>query len=162
MTDMIFEGKVDETEVGKIIEGMQLKLTIGAIESERFDANLEYISPKGVEENGAIQFDIKAKVELKKNQFIRSGYSANAEIELERRDSVMAITEGLITFSGDTAFVQVLTSDSITIPQTFDKRKIEIGLSDGINIEVTEGLSWDEQLKGEPKKEEKKKGPQNK
>ncbi|PKP11314.1 MAG: efflux transporter periplasmic adaptor subunit [Bacteroidetes bacterium HGW-Bacteroidetes-4] len=160
MTDMIFEGKVDETEVGKIVEGMPLKLTIGAIESERFDANLEYISPKGVEENGAIQFDIKAKVELKKNQFIRSGYSANAEIELERRDSVMAITEGLITFSADTAFVQVLTSDSITIPQTFDKRKIEIGLSDGINIEVTEGLSWDDLLKGEPKKEEKKKGPQ--
>lgn len=162
MTDMIFEGKVDETEVGKIIEGMPLKLTIGAIESERFDANLEYISPKGVEENGAIQFDIKAKVELKKNQFIRSGYSANAEIELERRDSVMAITEGLITFSGDTAFVQVITSDSITIPQTFDKRKIEIGLSDGINIEVTEGLNWEDQLKGEPKKEEKKKGPQDK
>ncbi|MGE4287187.1 MAG: efflux RND transporter periplasmic adaptor subunit [Salinivirgaceae bacterium] len=160
MTDMIFEGKVDETEVGKIVEGMPLKLTIGAIESERFDANLEYISPKGVEENGAIQFDIKAKVELKQNQFIRSGYSANAEIELERRDSVMAITEGLITFSADTAFVQVLTSDSITIPQTFDKRKIEIGLSDGINIEVTEGLNWDDQLKGEPKKEEKKKGPQ--
>jgi HlyD family secretion protein len=160
MSDMIFEGKVDETEVGKIVEGMPLKLTIGAIESERFDANLEYISPKGVEENGAIQFDIKAKVELKKNQFIRSGYSANAEIELERRDSVMAITEGLITFSGDTAFVQVLTSDSITIPQTFDKRKIEIGLSDGINIEVTEGLNWEDELKGEPKKEEKKKGPQ--
>jgi HlyD family secretion protein len=113
-----------------------------------------------VEENGAIQFDIKAKVELKRNQFIRSGYSANAEIELERRDSVMAITEGLITFSGDTAFVQVLTSDSITIPQTFDKRKIEIGLSDGINIEVTEGLNWEDQLKGEPKKEENKKGPQ--
>jgi HlyD family secretion protein len=160
MTDMIFEGKVDETEVGKIVEGMPLKLTIGAIESERFDAKLEYISPKGVEENGAIQFDIKAKVELKRNQFIRSGYSANAEIELERRDSVMAITEGLITFSGDTAFVQVLTSDSITIPQTFDKRKIEIGLSDGINIEVTEGLNWEDQLKGEPKKEENKKGPQ--
>jgi HlyD family secretion protein len=159
MNDMIFEGKVDETEVGKIIEGMPLKLTIGAIEDEKFDANLEYISPKGVEENGAIQFDIKAKVDLKKDQFIRSGYSANAEIELERRDSVMAITEGLITFSGDTAFVQVLTSDSVAIPQTFDKRQIQIGLSDGINIEVTEGLAWEEQLKGEEKKEDKKHGP---
>jgi HlyD family secretion protein len=122
---------------------------------------LEYISPKGVEENGAIQFDIKAKVSLKQGQFIRSGYSANADIELERRDSVMAIAEGLITFSGDTAFVNVLTSDSITVPQVFDKKKIDIGLSDGINIEVKGGLTWNDQLKGEEKKEKKedKQGP---
>lgn len=159
MTDMVFEGKVDETEVGKIVEGMPLKLTIGAIEDEEFDANLEYISPKGVEENGAIQFDIKAKVKLQDDQFIRSGYSANADIELERRDSVMAISEGLITFNADTAFVEVLTSDSITVPQEFEKQKIEIGLSDGINIEVLSGLNWDDQLKGEEKKEDKKKGP---
>ena len=162
MNDMIFEGKVDETEVGKIIEGMPLKLTIGAIESQEFDANLEYISPKGVEQNGAIQFDIKAKVALKQGQFIRSGYSANADIELERRDSVMTIQEGRIIFSSDTAFVEILTSDSITIPQVFEKRKIEIGLSDGINIEVVSGLIWEDKLKGEEKKEEPKKGPQPK
>ncbi len=161
MNDMIFEGKVDETEVGKIVIGMPLKLTIGAIENQSFDANLEYISPKGVEENGAIQFKIKAKVKLKADQFIRSGYSANAEIELERRDSVMAIQEGLITFTGDTAFVQVLTSDSLTIPQVFEKRKIGIGLSDGINIEVTSGLNMTDKLKGEEKKEEKKMGTDN-
>lgn len=161
MNDMIFEGKVDETEVGKIIEGMPLKLTIGAIENQEYDANLEYISPKGVEQNGAIQFDIKAKVKLKQDQFIRSGYSANADIELERRDSVMTIQEGRITFSSDTAFVEILTSDSITIPQVFEKRKIEIGLSDGINIEVVSGLNWEDQLKGEEKKEEPKKGPQS-
>ncbi|MFA6401381.1 MAG: efflux RND transporter periplasmic adaptor subunit [Salinivirgaceae bacterium] len=161
MNDMIFEGKVDETEVGKIVEGMPLKLTIGAIENQHFDANLEYISPKGVEENGAIQFEIKAKVSLKQGQFIRSGYSANADIELERRDSVMAIAEGLITFSGDTAFVNVLTSDSITVPQVFDKKKIEIGLSDGINIEVTNGLTWNDQLKGEEKKEKKEEKSQH-
>lgn len=158
MSDMIFEGKVDETEVGKIIEGMPLILTIGAIENEKFDANLEYISPKGREENGAIQFDIKAKVELKKDQFIRSGYSANADIELERRDSVMTIQEGRISFRNDTAFVQVLTSDSITVPQEFEERSIEIGLSDGINIEVLKGLVWEDELKGEEKKEDKKKG----
>lgn len=157
MSDMIFEGKVDETEVGKIIEGMPLILTIGAIESEKFDANLEYISPKGVEENGAIQFEIKAKVDLKQDQFIRSGYSANADIELERHDSVMAISEGRIIFDADTAFVEVLISDSITVPQEFEKRKIEIGLSDGINIEILSGIDWDSQLKGEVKKEEKKK-----
>ncbi len=157
MNNMIFEGKVDETEVGKIVEGMPLKLTIGAIEEEQFDATLEYISPKGVEENGAIQFDIKAKVDLKSDQFIRAGYSANADIELERRDSIMAISEGLITFDNDTAFVEILISDSVTVPQEFEKRKIEIGLSDGINIEILSGLEWDDQLKGEIKKEDKKK-----
>lgn len=157
MSDMIFEGKVDETEVGKIIEGMPLILTIGALENVKFDANLEYISPKGIEENGAIQFEIKAKVQLKNDQFIRSGYSANADIELERRDSVMAISEGLIEFNGDTAFVQIMISDSAIIPQEFEKRKIEIGLSDGLDIEILEGLEWDEQMKGEEKKE--KKGP---
>lgn len=157
MNDMVFEGKVDETEVGKIIEGMPLKLTIGALEDVKFDANLEYISPKGVEENGAIQFDIKAQVKLQQGQFIRSGYSANADIELERRDSVMAISEGLITFSGDTAFVQVLVSDSTIIPQEFEKRKIEIGLSDGLNIEILEGITWDDELKGDKKQEKKEK-----
>jgi HlyD family secretion protein len=157
MNDMIFEGKVDETEVAKIVEGMPLKLTIGAIENEKFDAILEYISPKGVEENGAIQFDIKAKVNLKSNQFIRAGYSANAEIELERHDSVMAVSEGLITFKSDTAYVNVLVSDTTVIPQEFEERKIEIGLSDGINIEVLSGLDWNDLLKGELKKEKKKK-----
>ncbi len=157
MNDMIFEGKVDETEVGKIVEGMPLKLTIGAIEEEQFDAILEYISPKGVEENGAIQFDIKAKVDLKSDQFIRAGYSANADIELERRDSIMAISEGLITFDADTAFVEVLISDTVTVPQEFEKRIIEIGLSDGINIEVLSGIEWEDKLKGEIKKEDKKK-----
>ncbi len=156
MSDMVFEGNVDETEVGKIVEGMPLKLTIGAIDDAKFDATLEYISPKGEEENGAIQFEIKAKVELKEDQFIRAGYSANADIELERRDSVMAITEGRIEFSNDSAFVYVLTSDSLTIPQEFDKRFIEIGLSDGINIEVLSGLDWEDELKAEQKVEMKK------
>ena len=158
MGDMIFEGKVDETEVGRIVEGMPIKLTIGALKDVSFDAILEYISPKGVEENGAIQFDIKAKVELQKDQFIRSGYSANADIELERRDSVMAISEGLITFRDDSSFVNVLTSDSAAVPQEFDEQYVEIGLSDGINIEILNGIDMDVKLKGEEKKEEKK-GP---
>ena len=156
MGDMIFEGKVDETEVGRIVEGMPIKLTIGALKDVSFDAILEYISPKGVEENGAIQFDIKAKVELQKDQFIRSGYSANADIELERRDSVMAISEGLITFREDSSFVNILTSDSAVVPQEFNEQYVEIGLSDGINIEILKGIDMDVKLKGEEVKEEKK------
>lgn len=142
MGEMIFKGKLDETEVGKIREGMPLILTIGAIETDKFDALLEHISPKGVLENGAIQFEIKAEVKLKEGQFIRSGYSANADIVLERRDSVMAIAESLLQFRGDTTFVEVETT-----PGIFEKRTIKTGLSDGLNIEVLEGLKKDDKIK---------------
>ena len=152
MKDMIFEGKVDETEVGKIKIGMPIELEIGAIEKDKFEAILEYISPKGKEENGAIQFEIKADVSLKDNQFIRAGYSANANIVLERKDSVMVIPEGMLRFENDSAFVEILTNE---LENTYEKRKITTGLSDGINIEVIDGLSKDDKVKGEkidPKK----------
>lgn len=154
MTDMIFEGKVDETEVGKVKEGMPIILTIGAIEDEKYDAILTYLSPKGVEENGAIQFEIKADVNLKEGQFIRAGYSANASIVLEKRDSVMAIPEGLLKFEGDSSYVEVETDS-----QVFEKRFVDVGLSDGLNIEVTKGLTIDDKIKAEkidPKAEKKK------
>ncbi|MGQ7867990.1 efflux RND transporter periplasmic adaptor subunit [Sunxiuqinia sp. sy24] len=152
MQDMIFEGKVDETEVGKIKEGMPIELEIGAIEKEKFQAILEYISPKGKEENGAIQFEIKADVSLKDNQFIRAGYSANASIVLERKDSVLVIPEGMLKFENDSAFVEVLVNEE---EHVFEKRKVETGISDGINIEVVSGLTKEEKVKGEkidPKK----------
>lgn len=142
MGEMIFKGKVDETEVGKLRQGMKLLLSIGAIEKEKFDAELEYISPKGTEENGAIQFEIKAKIKLKDNVFIRSGYSANADIVLDRRDSVLCIEEGLVQFKGDSTFVEIEKT-----PQQYDKKFIKTGLSDGINIEVTNGLTKKDKLK---------------
>ncbi|SHF11533.1 HlyD family secretion protein [Mariniphaga anaerophila] len=151
MNDMIFEGKVDETEVGKIKAGMPIELEIGAIEKEKFQAMLEYISPKGVEENGAIQFEIKASVQLLDDQFIRAGYSANANIVLDRKDSVLVIPEGLLKFENDSSYVEVQTQTE----QQFEKRFVQTGLSDGINIEVTTGLNKEDKVKGEkidPKK----------
>lgn len=142
MNEMVFEGKIDETEVGKINEGMPLILQIGAIEDIRFEAVLEHISPKGVEENGAIQFEIKADVMLKSDQFIRAGYSANADIVLAKVDSVLAVPESVIQFDDDTAFVEVETS-----PQVFEKKLVELGLSDGINIEIVSGLSEEDKIK---------------
>lgn len=142
MNEMVFEGKIDETEVGKISEGMPLILQIGAIEDIRFDAILEHISPKGVEENGAIQFEIKADVKLKSEEFIRAGYSANADIVLARVDSVLAVPESVVQFDKDTAFVEIETE-----PQIFEKRIVELGLSDGIHIEVLSGLSKEEKIK---------------
>ncbi len=142
MGEMVFEGKVDETEVGKLKTGMELVLTIGAIENEKFISILEYVAPKGVEESGAIQFEIRASVEQKKDVFIRAGYSANADIVLETRDSVLSIDESLLLFSGDSIFVEVQQEDL-----TFEKREIKTGLSDGIRIEVLEGLTLEEKLK---------------
>lgn len=151
MNDMIFEGKVDETEVGKIGVGMPIELEIGAIEKEKFQAVLEYISPKGVEENGAIQFGVKASVRLVDNQFIRAGYSANASIVLDKKDSVLVIPEGLLKFANDSSFVEIQTE----VEQQFKKKYVQTGLSDGINIEITTGLSKTDKVKGEkidPKK----------
>ncbi len=148
MGEMIFEGKVDESEVGKIKTGMDLILKIGAIENHEFKAKLEYIAPKGVEENGAIQFQIKAAVELSPDHFIRAGYSANADIVLDRRDSVLAVKESLITVSGDSTFVEVENGN-----QQFEKKMIKTGLSDGINIEVLDGIDKNVSLKGLPVKE---------
>ena len=142
MGEMIFEGNIDESEVGKISEGMPLILTIGALEDVTFDATLEHISPKGQEVNGAIQFEIKADVALRDDNFIRAGYSANADIVLDRVDSVLAIKESLLVFEDDTVYVEVETS-----PQQFEKRYVETGLSDGISIEIISGLKKEDKIK---------------
>lgn len=142
MNEMIFEGKVDESEVGKLKEGMDLDLVIGALDTEKFQAKLEFISPKGIEEEGAIQFPIKAEVNLQKDAFLRAGYSANADIVLDRRDSVLAIKESNLIFEDDKTFVEIQTGD-----QQFEKREIQTGLSDGINIEVLKGLTKEDHVK---------------
>ena len=146
MSDMIFKGNVDETEIGRIHEGMPIKLTIGAMESQTFDAQLEYVSPKGVDRNGAIQFEIKAAVTIPENVFIRAGYSANAEIVLKRVDNVLTIPESTVEFHGDSAFVQLVTQEKPE--QVFEQRAIKVGLSDGIKIEILEGLTETEKIRG--------------
>ncbi|MFT4526109.1 MAG: HlyD family secretion protein [Granulosicoccus sp.] len=144
MAEMMFEGKVDESEVGKIKEGMALLIKVGAIDNEQFDATLEYISPKGVNDNGAIQFTIRANVTLKEDVFIRSGYSANADIVLDRRDSVLALSESLLimTEDTDTIYIEVEKGD-----QEFEKVEVEVGLSDGINIEILNGVDAETKIK---------------
>jgi HlyD family secretion protein len=142
MTDMIFEGNVDETEVGKLRLDMPLILSIGAIENRSFEASIEHIAPKGKEISGTIQFGLRAKVVLEANYFIRSGYSSTADIVLEKRENVLAIDEGNLIFKEDAVFVEVQTGS-----RQFEKRKIETGLSDGINIEVLSGLAPGEHIK---------------
>lgn len=142
MQDMIFEGKIDESEVGKLSEGMPLTLKIGALEDVPFKADLEYISPKGNDENGTIKFQIRAAVHLSNENFLRAGYSANADIELDKRSQVLAINESTILFENNKAYVEVET-----LPQSFEKREITTGLSDGIHIEVLSGVTKEVKLK---------------
>ncbi|TNF70200.1 MAG: efflux RND transporter periplasmic adaptor subunit, partial [Bacteroidetes bacterium] len=141
---MIFEGKVDESEVGKIREDLPLEITVGALEDKVFPAVLDYIAPKGKAENGAIQFEIKGTLKKQEDVFIRAGLSANASIILERADSVLAIKEALIQFDDETKepFVEVMVSD-----QQFERRNLELGVSDGIYVEVKSGLGEGDAIK---------------
>ena len=144
VTNMIFEGKVDESEVGKIKEDLALEITVGAIDNKKFDATLDYIAPKGIDENGAIQFEIKGTLNKKDAVFIRAGLSANASIILARADSVLALKEALIQYDIKTKipFVEVEIGD-----QKFERKEIELGISDGINVEVKAGISPNDKVK---------------
>ncbi|MES1177734.1 MAG: efflux RND transporter periplasmic adaptor subunit [Myxococcales bacterium] len=145
MSDMIFQGRVDESEVGKVREGMPVAIAVGALGTERFDGKLEYISPKGVEKDGTIEFEVKAALRLKDGVMIRANYSANADIILERRDHVLAISESVVTFDKGRTFVDVETK-----PQSFERREIKLGLSDGIDVEVLSGIDAKARLKKPP------------
>ena len=144
MSLMMFEGKVDEAEVGKIKEGKDIKIVLGAIQDKDFPAKLSFVAPKGVEENGAVQFTIKADVNIEQGTNIRAGYSANAEIELENKDSVFSIREALLQYDRitDKPFVEIQTGEG-----QFKRQDVKIGLSDGINVEVLEGVNEGDKIK---------------
>jgi len=155
MKDLIFIGKIDESEVEKLHEGMDIILSIGAIDNLTYPATLEHIAPKGVEESGAIQFEIKAAVILEEGQFLRAGYSANADIELDRRDAVLTISETLIQYKRRKAFVEIEIS-----PGIYETRDVSLGLSDGLSVEVLSGITLDDKLKvwNKPSYDRRKKG----
>ena len=152
MKDLIFRGNIDETEVGQLVSGMPMKITIGALQDLSFDAALEYISPKAVESNGANQFEIKAAVTVPadsvggKSGHLRSGYSANAEIVLSHADKVLSIPESAIEFSGDSTFVYVVKGEGKN--KTYDRTYVETGLSDGVNIEIKKGITAKDKVRG--------------
>ena len=146
MSDLIFRGNVDETEVGRIREGIPVKITLGALQNMKFDAVLEYISPKSIENNGANQFEIKAAITVPDSVTIRSGYSANAEMVLQQANDALTIPESAVEFSNDSTFVYVLT-DSVPT-QTFERRLIATGISNGIDTEVKQGLKAGESVRG--------------
>ncbi len=159
ISNMIFEGKVDEAEVGKLKEGMAIKITIGALSDQSFDGVLYFISPLGEDDNGTVKFEIKANIELKEGVFVRAGYSANAEIILETVKNVLAIKEGLLRFEDDgKPYVEVKTNNE---ESPYEKRYVELGISDGTNVEIKGGISEDDFIKvlNTDLKVEKQRGP---
>lgn len=155
---MIFEGKVDEGEVGKLELGMPLEISLGAINDKKFDAKLRFIAPKGVEESGAVQFKIEGDVTVEDDFLIRAGYSANASLVLEKKDSVMVIPEALLQFDKvtDKPFVEVAVG--MVEEQKFERKDVEIGISDGVNVEIVSGITEEDKVKIWNKTEPIKKG----
>ncbi|MDY5086125.1 MAG: efflux RND transporter periplasmic adaptor subunit [Prevotella sp.] len=146
MNDLIFRGNIDETEVGRLVEGMPMKITVGALQDLRFDAVLEYVSPKAVENNGANQFEVKAAVTAVRDGKIRSGYSANAEIVLAKAEGVLSVPESAIEFSGDSTFVYVVGGAGEQ--KTYRRTQVVTGLSDGVNIEIKSGITTKDKVRG--------------
>ncbi|CAM4097919.1 efflux RND transporter periplasmic adaptor subunit [Zobellia nedashkovskayae] len=155
LSKMIFEGKVDEGEVAKLEIGTPLKISLGAVEGAELDAKLRFIAPKGIEETGAVQFKIEGDVEVKEDIFLRAGYSANASLVLEKKDDVLVIPEALLQFDKktDEPYVEVETGD-----QEFERKDVEIGISDGVNVEIVSGLTESDKVKVWSKTEPIKKG----
>lgn len=148
MNDMIFRGKVDETDVGKLAEKMPVSISVGAVQGVTLNAELEYVSPKAVDENGVIMFEIKAAVRSQSDVFVRAGYSANANIMITSREGVLAVPESVLEFEGAKTYVYILTSPEKAADQTFDRREVTIGLSDGINVEINKGLKEGDKVRG--------------
>ena len=148
MNDLVFIGQIDETEVGKIAEGNHVKLVIGAMQNAQLEAQLEYISPKGVKDNGATLFQIKAAVVTNKNNnLIRSGYSANGEVITEKADNVLVVPEYALEFNGDSAFVYIVTDKKDT-KEKYTRTFVKLGLSDGLFVQILEGITEQNNLRG--------------
>lgn len=158
LSKMIFEGKVDEGEVGKLSVGTPLKITLGALEGTELDAKLKFIAPKGIEEAGAVQFKIEGDVEVNKDVFIRAGYSANASIVLERKEDILVIPEALLQFDKSTNKPYVELAVGSEENQKFERKDIEIGISDGVNVEIVSGLTEEDKVKQWNKTEPIKRG----
>jgi len=148
MNEMIFEGNVDESEVGKLKIGMELVLTLGAVQNKELKAKLEHIAPKGKEDQGAIQFEIRAAIENTEDIFIRAGYSANADIVLERQENTLAVAESLVKYEDGKAYVEIEGE-----PQQFTKTFVDLGLSDGINVQVLNGVDTTQRIKSKELRE---------
>ena len=149
LTDMIFTGKMDESEINKLKEGMPVEIIVGALQNITLNATLEYISPKATDENGIVMFEIKAAINVPDSLFLRAGYSGNAIIITDYKTGIKTIPESTVIFHNNKTYVNVLNNNSTSTTQTFSPREIKLGLSDGVKVEILEGLDGTEKLQGQ-------------
>ena len=144
MTKMIFEGQVDETEVSKLSEGSEIKVILGALEKDEFEAKLTFVAPKGIELGGAVQFKIKADVNIPESVNVRAGYSANAIMSIGQKENILCINESLLQFNRitDKPFIEILNKNG-----SFITKEVEVGISDGINVEILKGVKKGDKIK---------------
>ena len=144
LSQMIFEGKVDEAEVGNLTNGMKIIVSMAAIPNKEFDAKLKFVAPKGTEEGGAVQFKIEAELALDDDTFVRAGYSANGALVVNSKTDIMVIPEAVLQFDRKTQqpYVEIEIAD-----QNFERRELETGLSDGIKVEVLSGVEMTDNIK---------------
>jgi len=148
MEKLVFKGTVDEIDVGKLIDGMPVDLKVGALPSEKLTGKLSRISPKAKKQDNTTLFDLEVEILETGSKALRAGYSANAEIIISKKDSILIIPERLVTFLADTARVEIQDSTG-----KINFKDIKTGLSDGLNIEVAEGLALGEKVVERPPKE---------
>ncbi len=149
MNKLIFKGKMDETEVGRLHVGMPMEISIGALPDYKSTAVIEYISPKATEENGANSFEVKGSIATDGKTQLRSGYSANATVILQGATNVMTLPESVIEYEGNKTFVYV-AADTLP-PYNFKRTPVEVGVSDGLNVEIKSGVKAGQRIRGEEK-----------
>lgn len=153
MTDLIFKGKIDETEVDLLSEGMTVRISVGAIQGSDYPATIEKIAPIATDDNGTNTFEVKAALNVGDTSKLRAGYSANATVILEKAQEAIAIPERVVEYAGDSSFVYLLRSDT---PQTFDRISVKTGISNGIDVQLLEPASITTETKLRGNKEDKK------
>ena len=147
LTDLLFVGKVNETDINKVKAGADVIIRVGALPNETFPAVMEYVSPKGVNTNGTILFEVKAAIKGDNLEQIKAGFSSNAEIVLERALGVISVPESCISYNGGKTVVHISKNGGKS-DADFEEREVTLGISDGLKVEVKSGLEGNEQLRG--------------
>ena len=147
LTDLLFIGNVNESDVNNVTVGSPVTIHVGALKDKTYHAVVEYVSPKGKDTSGTILFEVKAAISGDDLSALKAGFSSNAEVEMAHKTGVLTIPEATVTYEGDKSFVFVKGGKG-----QYEKKEVTLGLSDGIKVEVLSGLTGDETLRGNLKK----------
>lgn len=144
LNSLIFKGKIDEAQAGKLKEGMDMNVVIGALQNKSFPGKVTLIAPKGTEESGTIKFNVEGNVTNPKGEYIRAGFSANGEVILSSQKNALLLDESLIQYDkgNNKSFVEVKQPNG-----SFKKTYVKLGASDGINVQILSGIDKNSEVK---------------